>query len=100
MTWYIGQLRAQSLYPNTKPKVYSYYHDKLGSVSETPAPSDPAKAATTESSPIPPPGIATDETDENGQTWPYLVQARLNAQELKNEAREEARRERRMRLRA
>jgi hypothetical protein len=100
MKWSIDQLRAKPLYPCTKPKVYSYYHEILSTVLQTPAPSDPAEAATTESSPIPAPRIANEETDENGKTWPYLVQARLNAQELKNEAREEARYERRRRLRA
>jgi hypothetical protein len=100
MKWSVSQIRAKPLYPNTKPKVYGYYHSKLSTVLETPAPSEPAETSTTESSPIPAPRKATDETDEFGNVWPYLVQARLNAQELKNEAREDARREKRMRLRA
>ncbi len=111
LKWYIAQLQAKPAHMHTATRVYGYF--KPNSYYETKPDPEPVAA--------PPPGaelvtvpsetgwvevepdkkrVANDETDENGNVWPHLVQARLNAEELKKEARDDRRREKRMRLRA
>ena len=111
LKWYVAQLQAKAANKHTASKVYSYY--KPNSYYENRPDPEPVAA--------PPPGaelvtvpsetawvevepdkrpVANDETDENGNVWPYLVQARQDAEELKKQAQEERRMEKRMRLRA
>jgi hypothetical protein len=113
LKWYLAQVQAKPAHKHTASRVYSYY--KPNSYYETPtqpeAASAPESAPEAEAAPAPSgtgwvqvepdkKRVANDETDENGNVWPLLVQARLDAEELKKEAREERRREKRMRLRA
>jgi hypothetical protein len=103
LKWYLEQLRAKPAYPYTKPAVYDYFLSKMGSApaaAEVPAAASvPTEAATTEPAPVPRLQLDPAEFDENGNTWQYLINARRDEQDRKDQAREEARYARRQRRR-
>ncbi len=106
MKWFIGQLRAKPIYPATKSQAHNYYWPISYPVATPapaeapPAPSPPAEAPTAESPAAPVLRPVTDETDEYGRTWQYLINARRDARDQEDLAREEARFARRERRRA
>jgi hypothetical protein len=94
LKWYVSQSQAKPTYPYTKPEVYDFF--RRSPELETP----PQLQTRIPTAPLPGKQIANDETDENGNTWQYLVNARRDAEELKKQAREEARMEKRIQRRA
>jgi hypothetical protein len=97
---YLDQVNKQSPYTATKPKVYDHYYRMLPSSettaptpprdeSQAQAPTEPSEASTTETTPKP--RFPNDEFDENGNTWPYLIKARLDERDREQDARDEAR---------
>jgi hypothetical protein len=109
--WYIAQVQAKPTHKHTATIAHSYY--KPSSYYETKPDPEPVAAPPPGAELVTVPGetgwvqaersqkrIPTEETDENGDLWPVVAKARREAEELKKEAREERRREKRMRLRA
>jgi hypothetical protein len=103
LKWCLTQIDHKSPYPHTNPRVYSHFRRNIEPDQSPQAEASPATADLSQATPPGPyldPEIYDRESKAEDKTWPYILNARRDAKELKAQAREEARREKRMRLRA